>query len=136
MTYQRKIFGILFGIYVILLFYLTLFSPTFLSQRSINLVPFKTILPFLKIGGRAMVINIIGNILAFVPIGLLFPLLEGKVSSIKNIISASFILSFIVELLQFLFALRVADVDDLILNVAGGVLGYFIYILIKWIILI
>jgi len=75
--------------------------------------------------------NLAGNIILFMPLGLLYPL--------SRKIKVNFFHAFMVilgttctiELIQYLFlASRRADIDDIILNLIGGLIGYLIY---KWI---
>lgn len=75
--------------------------------------------------------NLAGNILIFMPLGLLYPLCR----KVKVRFFEAFIVilgsSCAIELIQFLFLTsRRADVDDIILNFIGGMMGYLIY---KWI---
>lgn len=72
-----------------------------------------------------LVINIIGNIVAFIPLGLFLPMLQSK-NKLFQCLFYSFLMSLSIELIQ-LIAYRVTDIDDLLLNTAGGVIGYLIY---------
>lgn len=106
-----------------------------LSQRilNINFSPFKTIIPYLQ-GEPTVKIaleNLLGNIFAFSPLGFLLPLLFEKCNKIKNIFLISFWISFFIETIQVTFSLGSCDIDDLILNVLGSLLGFGIYYLFK-----
>jgi len=75
--------------------------------------------------------NLVGNILIFIPLGFLFPLCRKKNVKFLEVFLVILGSSFAIELIQFLFLTsRRADVDDLILNLIGGIIGYLIY---KWI---
>jgi glycopeptide antibiotics resistance protein len=99
------------------------------SKRSIHLVPFRDKIEYLQTyGSHTRVENIefykdfIGNILLFVP----FPVLLLYVFGIKSyskflLISAGS--SLVVEAIQYILNIGVADIDDLILNTAGAALG-------------
>lgn len=91
-----------------------------------NFIPFKTILYYLfaDINLEYRINNLAGNILLFAPFGFLLPLLSKRFQSIKKVAIASFCLSLTFELLQLIFRIGGFDVDDLILNTLGGVLGY------------
>lgn len=95
----------------------------------INFLPFKTIMIYL--GGqesfRIAAENLLGNIVAFAPMGFLLPLMIKKCRKALNIFIVSIFASLIIEILQFLFHLGSTDVDDVILNVSGALLGYCIY---------
>lgn len=74
-------------------------------------------------------INFIGNIIMFIPIGFLLPLLWRKFQSGFATISLGFLISLSIEILQ-LPQMRSSDVDDLWLNTLGTGLGYVIFLFI------
>lgn len=95
--------------------------------NSHNLIPFKTIFYYLflaDINFNIRVENLAGNIVGFSPFGFILPLLSKRFLSIKKVIIATFCLSLTFELIQLVFTFGSFDVDDLILNTLGGVLGY------------
>ncbi|MGE7183965.1 VanZ family protein [Peribacillus sp. NPDC006672] len=95
--------------------------------RSSNVVPFKTIIFYLFLADLNVTIrieNLVGNIIGFVPFGFILPLLSKKFLDFKAIIIATFSLSFTYEILQLLFEFGSFDIDDLILNTLGGLVGY------------
>lgn len=103
------------------------------SIEAINFVPFKTIIPYLK-GEPTIPIaasNILGNIFAFSPLGFLSPLLFKKLYSLKNIFLTSLGVSFFIEVIQLVFYLGSTDIDDLILNTLGSLLGFGVLCLLK-----
>ena len=77
---------------------------------------------------KAMVVeaykDLFGNILLFVPIPFFLFFLAGR-SSLRSTILVAATISFSVELTQFLLSIGTADIDDLILNILGAVVGYF-----------
>ena len=94
-----------------------------------NFIPFKTILYFLSGAERKAIAfqNLLGNFVGFMPLGLLAPLVFEKIRSAKMMLVVSFLTSLGFELIQLVTGLGVFDVDDLILNTAGGVAGYFAF---------
>lgn len=93
-----------------------------------NFIPFKSILPYL-LGDRGLlgaVLNLGGNIGLFVPIGFMVPFLRPKISW-PGIGFLAFISGFSIELTQALFRLGIFDVDDLLLNSLGVLLGYALF---------
>lgn len=119
-----------FIIYFLYLTYLLFFG--FYRQNFVifdyNLTPFKTIWMYISefdhFNFFTWFSNLFGNILAFMPLGFLVPLLFRKTSSMKTIVFLSFFLSFLVESLQFYFRVGGFDVDDMLLNTLGGLCGY------------
>lgn len=95
-----------------------------------NLKPFSTILLFYhsrKLGTGYKLGNLVGNVIGFIPLGILFPLLFRRLRMGWRTILAVFSVSLGFELLQLIFRLGIFDVDDLILNTAGGIVGYVVY---------
>lgn len=93
----------------------------------VNLVPFRTIRNYIKYSGFLhTMINIFGNIIIFVPFGILLAETFPKTRNILKILGITFATSFFVEFIQF-FIGRSVDIDDLILNLLGSVIGYFIW---------
>lgn len=123
--------------YLLLLAYLLFFSSTY--GRTIemgyryNLTPFLEIRRGLKhietVGYRYVLVNIAGNVVAFMPFGFLLPLItERKMNTIK-VFFFSLLLTICAESLQLVSRTGAFDVDDLILNTIGGALGYWCYVL-------
>jgi glycopeptide antibiotics resistance protein len=71
--------------------------------------------------------NLLGNLIGFIPLGILLPFLLPWFRHGIKIILAGFFLSLAYELMQLLFGLGIFDVDDLILNTAGTFTGYCIF---------
>lgn len=123
----------LFILYLSGLFYLTFLSQFYgrgYFHRSMNLVPFSTVFLFLSSGyARGILINIFGNVAAFVPMGLLLPLVSGKTARLFNVLLFACGISLFVEIVQYTLAVGAADIDDLILNMAGSLTGYGLHTL-------
>lgn len=127
MSLYREFFSILAIIYIFLLF--QLLTKVELNHGSgYNIVPFTEILRY-EFGSRLFYYNVIGNIVIFLPFGYF---VADYIKS-KNIFPAmliSALVSFTVEFVQLNIG-RSFDVDDIILNVLGGIIGYLIYIAIQ-----
>jgi glycopeptide antibiotics resistance protein len=92
-----------------------------------NFIPFKTIFHYLflaDVNTSIRIENIAGNIIGFVPFGLMLPLISKRFSQLRSILIATFCFSFTYEVLQLLFELGSFDTDDMILNTLGGTIGY------------
>lgn len=70
--------------------------------------------------------NTILNILLFVPLGFLLPTVWNEYRSAKRILFTGLGISLIIEILQ-IFTFRLTDVDDLITNTVGTIVGYCLY---------
>ncbi|MBW3112431.1 VanZ family protein [Bacillus sp. MCCB 382] len=113
---------------------------------SINVVPLLSVIHDISQIGTAysgdvyfmitlIVRNVGGNILMFMPLGFLVPLLWEKAKSLKVVIKIGLVVSVTIECLQLLESFsggwgRVTDIDDVIFNVLGSILGYMVYVLI------
>jgi glycopeptide antibiotics resistance protein len=91
-----------------------------------NWIPFKTIVPYLLGSGGWLIggMNIIGNIILLVPLGFLIPFVFTKINW-KQIIVASILCSFIIEGIQAILHIGIFDIDDVILNALGIIIGYW-----------
>lgn len=95
----------------------------------INLVPFVSLFDYPEF--RSALLNLIGNTTMFIPIGVIWPIVYQKLDSPAKVITAGIGFSLCIELLQLPFYDRVTDIDDLILNSIGYLIGYGLYALVK-----
>jgi glycopeptide antibiotics resistance protein len=104
-----------------------------LQEYCYNLQPFAEIKRFIEyresLGFGIFFVNIIGNVLAFMPLGFFLPALCGMRKKGILVVLSCFSLSLMVELVQLVCKLGRFDVDDLFLNTCGGLLGYLVYLL-------
>jgi glycopeptide antibiotics resistance protein len=93
-----------------------------------NFVPFKTILPQLRGEPHRFValMNLLGNTAPFVPIGFLVPLIYPKMTWRKSLALAVAV-GFAMEGMEGLFRVGIVDVDDVILNAFGVMIGYGLF---------
>jgi len=131
---------VLFFIYFVVLFYFLFFSEEMgrtYSEREYhyNLIPFHEINRFIQyyevLGMEAVVLNLAGNVAAFMPFGFFLPVFSERCRTIFNTVLYSFELSVLVELIQLITKVGSFDVDDIILNTLGGALGYLVYKIVR-----
>lgn len=90
--------------------------------RNINLIPFRTMSPYLEnITETYAFKNIIANILVFIPLGFFVSNKNSKNVFKTLVFCLSVILS--IECIQLLFKIGFFDVDDIILNFIGSLIG-------------
>ncbi len=118
----KEIFNLLFILYILCLFHAVTYQDV--SWASANLIPFKEILRY-DFGSNLFYRNIFGNLLLFLPYGLYITYYLDLKKPL-SVMGYAFIVSLSIELIQSIIG-RVFDVDDIILNVLGALLGYFIY---------
>ncbi len=126
--FYREVFSLIFMIYVLCLFQVVTFEDPAVGYHSNNLVPFKEILRY-SFGSRLFLKNVVGNLVMFVPYGI-FVSIYAKLNSKWQAFFLVVFASVTVEATQLAIG-RVFDVDDIFLNVIGGMLGYFIYYIIQ-----
>lgn len=103
------------------------------AKYAVNLIPFETINGFWRalrenrINTDIALFNIFGNIALFVPFGFLIPCLEKKLRALWKCAAVSFVVILAVETLQLIFKVGSFDVDDIILNLIGVIIGYAVY---------
>lgn len=150
----RKYVIILFIIYMILLFMvLVLKFPTGMTRESIEallsggeivrikpqFVPFGTIIPYIEQAHELsdwFVKNLACNIIMFMPYGFLYPIVTRKQDCllIRTVCSAC-LLSACIEIIQYITAFGCCDIDDIILNTLGALIGFGLYRLVYKIII-
>mgnify|MGYP002509837445 FL=1 len=131
--WQRAASQLLFIIYLFVLLYLLFFSESYgradnTREYRYNLVLFREIKRFYnyraQLGMKVVLLNLVGNVAAFVPFGFFLPVLWGGLLRFWKILFATFGFSLLVETIQLVYKVGTFDVDDLFLNTIGGVLGY------------
>ncbi len=136
---ETIILYVVFAFYILFLLKLLIFSRLSLSDlqsgfqgatRAINLIPFGSIRNYVLSDSaniqRFAFGNVVGNILAFVPLGAYLPLFRRDKRIARNLLPI-FIASLLIEIIQGLFGIGTADIDDVILNCLGGLLGIWGY---------
>ena len=93
-----------------------------------NLTLFKTIRMYIRYYDRINGFdNLFGNVLAFMPLGVLIPVSFPGIDRFWIVLLYSFWLSLCIELFQLVSHFGVFDVDDILLNTLGGVLGFLVF---------
>ena len=95
----------------------------------LNLKPFIYLFDYPTM--KEALLNLIGNTAMFIPLGIVWPAVFKNLNTHGKVIAAGVGVSLTIEILQLPFFDRASDVDDLILNTLGFVMGYGIYLLAK-----
>lgn len=103
------------------------------TYHGLNLVPFRTFRIFLSndVSFASAFFNLAGNVLLFVPFGFLLSLTLRPKERFATILLTTALLSLSFELYQLFSHTGQCDIDDVILNTTGGILGFFAYRLVK-----
>ena len=136
---------------VLLLIYINLaviirfsFFPMALSKGKVqpllfdaaSAFPFRVnLIPFIHLSEydsrRDLLLNVVGNITMFIPSGIVLPIVYKNLDSFRKVVGIGILISLCIELIQLPFSVRASDVDDLILNTLGVIIGYGIYTLVR-----
>ena len=123
LTFYKDFYSLIFVLYMLVLYYLLL-STDNASAYGSNLIPFKEMTRY-SIGSKAFFYNVIGNILLFVPFGY-FVSNYIQAKKTHQIVIISIITSLTAEIIQYKIG-RAFDVDDIILNLVGALIGFLFY---------
>ena len=106
-----------------------LFDPEKVFPLWVNFRPFIYLFDYPTM--REALLNLIGNTAMFLPLGIVWPAVFKKLNTHGKVIFAGFGVSLTIEVLQLPFFGRSTDIDDLILNTLGFLIGYGIYLLVR-----
>ncbi|MEO6187947.1 MAG: VanZ family protein [Ginsengibacter sp.] len=133
---SKKFKIILSLIYSLFLGYAVFFLPRRRDRdyfHEINLTPVKYSVRFFntlsssnKLEVFNFYLNLFGNIILFIPVSFIAIGLF-NLRSLVNVIFCALLLSIFIETTQYVFHIGFADVDDLILNVTGSIVGFYLY---------
>lgn len=133
----RALGKVLFVLYIIFLIYFLCFSEWYgrvgtTTEYRYNLELFKEIKRFVnyreELGSFVVFTNLLGNILIFVPYGF-FVAMASRYRGFWKTFFLSFALCFGVEVFQLVTRVGSFDVDDILLNTLGGVIGYIVFVI-------
>ena len=108
-------------------------------EYSVNLVPFKTVMLYLGSDlGRIAAVNLLGNLALLAPLGLFGPIMWERFDRWWKVLLAGAGASVVIEAAQYVRQIvnidglgRSVDIDDVILNAAGALLGYVVFVLVR-----
>ncbi len=136
-----------FYIYVLLLVKVTIFPIPFQKSEleglrrsfgegfGMNFIPMKSIMNIANsnVNLSTKFRQIAGNFILLFPLGLYLPLAKDRFRKAKEVFALLLISACFIEMVQFLigriihYNYRVVDIDDVILNVCGGIVGFFVW---------
>lgn len=128
--------------YFLLICYFTIFAESLgrapgdiIREPRYNLVPFAEIRRFIvyrkQLGLRAFMLNVVGNVLAFVPCGFFLPVISVRCRRLSGCVLFGFLISFIIECTQLAFRAGSFDIDDMMLNTLGVFTGFILSSLLR-----
>lgn len=145
----RKTIKIIFVIYIIVLLKVIVFKIPLVRMKEImdtwtrevifegmdsaNFELFKTVRMYIRYWGRGLnsFQNLVGNVVAFIPLGYLLPRLFRPARNVIICMLNVFVFVVSIEVFQLISAFGAFDVDDILLNCGGALLGYLIFVFAK-----
>ncbi|WP_369075718.1 VanZ family protein [Lysinibacillus sphaericus] len=98
----------------------------------VNLIPFSTIGAYISdINDSVSIINILGNIIPFIPMGFIIPMAFPSQRNVFKTLISSLLLILSIEILQIILFLGSFDIDDIILNLLSCIIGFMLFITYK-----
>lgn len=135
---------ILFAVYIIFVLKVIIFKYSYEHLQSImdtwskevilegldsaNFTLFRTIHMYIVYADRLNSFeNLAGNVVVFMPFGMFLPWIWRRFRNFADTFLAAFLFSMSIEIFQLFSAFGAFDVDDILLNCAGSIVGYLIY---------
>ena len=119
---HKELLTYLFGIYIMCLFTVVTYQDV--ESYGNNFTPFKEMFRY-TLGSNLFIKNVIGNMVMFMPY-LFFTVYFLKINKVSVVLLLSMLVSTSIEIIQGYIG-RVFDIDDIILNVIGSIIGFLIY---------
>jgi len=117
--------------YLLFVFHLTFFPMNIVlysyGPYKANFVPLVKTIHMIRYINPLVVVNILGNLFLLAPLGLFLPLLSPNFRRWGAILGAGFLVTLTIEVFQYFLAVRVFDIDDLILNTLGVSIGFLLF---------
>lgn len=125
---KRVFITLVFILYIVLLLFAVLFKDRSVKDEyQYNLVLFDEIKRYFRyrrqVGNWIFIRNIMGNVLGFIPMGAFWPYVFSNMKSPVLVTLVCFEWSLVIEFIQLVFKIGSFDVDDLLLNTLGGMIG-------------
>lgn len=122
----KELFMLTFLLYSLILFYVVTFQDV--NYGTNNFVPFHEIMRY-EFGSSYFIHNILGNIIMFIPFGFFVSCIMKSKNPFPDLF-VTLVTSIVIEYTQLLIG-RTFDVDDILLNMVGGFIGYLIFVILK-----
>ena len=121
--------GLALSVYLIILLGGTILNRDIDKEFAIKLTPFWSYYEAIIEKDKGLAFQMLGNVLIFIPLGVLLPEVWDRIRNIRWIILIAASVSFSLELVQLIFRLGLFEFDDVFHNVLGAVIGYGLFIL-------
>ncbi|MCF6402785.1 VanZ family protein [Chitinophaga filiformis] len=133
---KRRVVVVTMIIYIAALLYIVFLEPTRSAGEHYappRWMPLKSTYDFIVEAGHSIrhwlffLLNLLGNIILFMPFGFLGDALSGTPANKFRVVITAFFFSLCIEVLQLTFMIGVFDADDIVLNTLGAYLGLYTY---------
>ena len=127
---KKEIFRIMLSIAFSLIFVMTLFGRA-QGEAGYHVMPFQSHIKAFKENDVELILQIIMNIILYIPLGFLLPCSFEKFKKVRCLFLVALTCSFGIELIQGFLKIGLLEIDDVINNVFGAMIGLGIYMTIK-----
>lgn len=131
-AYQSHICRILLSLEIAFVFVMTLYGRTAEPGRGVSFRPLASYIEAFQPGNIELLLQVIMNILMFVPLGMLLPLNFNCFKKNKYVILTALVISVEIESAQGVLQIGMFEVDDILGNVLGAEIGFLCYDVAKW----
>lgn len=122
----KKTATVLSVMYIAILFQDAIFSRQMGHKHEIDWIPFDTV------GGlHLLILMVLANLVIFIPMGILVPMIWKSFNSYWKICLLTLLISVCIEAIQYIFGCGFCQLEDVIMNVAGAIVGLWIFRLVK-----
>jgi len=140
-NFLREVLLNLFLVYTLVVFSYTFFPiniPLFrIDFHNANLIPFDQTIRYLRqLSEPTAIRNLAGNLFLLMPLGIFLPVLFLRMQNFWRVSAIGLLITLIIETFQMFLLVRVFDIDDIILNAFGVMVGYAAIKLLKFVPLI
>lgn len=118
---------LLFSVYMTFLLGVTLFNRQSADSYRLELHPLWSYVETVYNGDQSLGLQIFYNIVAFIPLGIFLPFLSSRMRRPRNILIAGALLSAAIECSQLIFKCGLCELDDVLDNTIGAVIGYAVW---------
>ena len=118
---------LLFSVYMTFLFGVTLFNRHPEESYRLELQPLWSYIEMISNSDPFLGWQIFYNIVAFIPLGIFLPLLSSRMRSLRNVLICGILLSAAIECSQLIFKCGLCELDDVLDNAMGAVIGYAVW---------
>ena len=123
------IYNITLSLNISFVFVMTLFGRTITETKRLVLNPFASYFYVLETGNSEILLQIIMNIVMYIPLGCLLPYSCRLFDKKRNVVLMAMASSSVIEFIQYVCGIGLFEIDDILNNTFGAIIGVLVYVL-------